>query len=327
MTTSTPLAPATAGDLQMARRLLGVYDGPTTLSEMVQLASILARAEGGIVPELYHGNPEAVVALFYACRALNIPVWAGLHELFKGKDGGVGKKAILVRALWMRHGIEYDFEATDTECTGWIRRPGEDRRYEVEYTILDAERLGLIERNPEWDRQPKAMLVARWTTTTATRWTPNIVLGMGLDDPGADPAGPGDGWNTDQEIGPEVVRVLEEAGRAVGEGEGVEGLRRIWDSNAVLLDEWAGDGQSLRQALTDLITAEAVKGLPEEGRPHPGDAGRTGGEDGEPRTGGQDQEGAAAAVVSDAGELACGCPLADVLTSGKHPRPDCVLNG
>ncbi|MET7814254.1 hypothetical protein ABZT26_25825 [Streptomyces sp. NPDC005395] len=261
------ITPASQTDAKrvVTGRVMSGYDGPTSLSELVQLAAILARSRGGMVPAVYFHNPDAIVAVSFAARALDIPLWVALQELYTVK-GVVGKKAILIRALWLRYGVEYDFEVTETECTGWIKRPGEDRAHEETYTILDAERLGLIERNPEWDKQPKAMLVARWTTTTANRWTPNIVLGMDTEDLSMDPADPdAGGWSTGEEIGPEVLRVLEEAGLAVKRGEGVDGLRRIWEQNLVLLDAWAGEGQTVRQVLTEMLAEQATKGLPTDG--------------------------------------------------------------
>ncbi|BDT39573.1 hypothetical protein [Streptomyces yaizuensis] len=352
---------APGGDTAQAltRRVISGYDGPTTLTELVQLASILARSRGGMVPPVYFNNPDAIIAVSFAARALDIPMWVALHELYTVK-GVVGKKAVLIRALWLRHGITYDFDVTDTECTGWIRRPGEDRKYEVTYSILDAQRLGLVDRNEEWKKQPKAMLVARWTTTTANRWTPHIILGMDTEDLSTDPAGEETaGWHTGEEIGPEVLRVLEEAGLAVQKGQGVEGLRGIWDRNLVLLDAWAGEGESLRQVLTRMITEEAVKGLPGEPRQHPGDLALkrlepvvvqgtvTARQDhGVPQGADGTLWGPEEAAVADmvraaaqgkaagpegtpatvAGDLPCGCPLADVMAGTGH-RETCVLNG
>ncbi|MEU6932775.1 hypothetical protein AB0A05_26870 [Streptomyces sp. NPDC046374] len=273
--TQTDLAMLSSAAEKRALQARGMarYDGPTSLTEMVQLAAILGRARGGMVPMVYYNNPDAVVAIFLACRALDVSVWTGLHELYQVK-GSVSKKAILVRGLWLRHGVDYEFEATDTECTGWIKRPWDDKPITGEYTLMDAQRLGLIERNPEWEKQPKPMLRARWTTMMATMWTPNIMLGMNLSELSSDPAEDEGGWTTENTIGPEALRVLEQAGLAVKKGEGVEGLRRVWESNLVLLDAWAGEGESLRQVLTRMITEESVKGLPTEGRMHPGDAGR-----------------------------------------------------
>ncbi|MFJ9719910.1 hypothetical protein ACIRPQ_28960 [Streptomyces sp. NPDC101213] len=325
---SKGITPAPQADRQhtLTSRITTGYDGPTSLKELVELAAILARAQGGLVPSAYLDNPDAIVAVSYAARAMDIPLWVALQELYT-VDDAVKKKAILIRAQWMRYGIDYDFTVTPTECTGWIRRPGEDRTYEETYTYLDAERMGLPDRNPEWERQPKAMLVARWTTTTANRWTPHIALGMSTDDLSSSPADPdGGGWSTGEEISPDVVSVLEAAGQAVQDGEGVDGLRRLWEANESLLDEWAGEGQQLREVLAEMLAAAAVAGLGGSGgdapRPAPQEPPADGQEppvrlpDDPPATQEAEQDGKP--LVSVDGVLGCGCQLADVLGGQGH---------
>lgn len=150
-------------------------DVPQTLNEQLILARAIANS--GILPKHLRGKPENVLAVMYGARALDLPLWQAMQEMHD-VDGKIGISANLMRALWLRAGHSFRvIERTNEKATVEAVRTGEDP-YRVTFTIDDARQAGLAGKG-NWSKYPKAMLVARATSTCLREIGADILLGFG----------------------------------------------------------------------------------------------------------------------------------------------------
>lgn len=94
-------------------------------------------------------------------------------------QGQPAPKAMTLRALVQSHGHRLDIiEATDLVARARYRRGDENEWKETEFTIEDARRLGLVNKD-NWKRQPRTMLEARVTSKAARLVASDVILGIG----------------------------------------------------------------------------------------------------------------------------------------------------
>lgn len=144
-----------------------------------QLAEQVANTE--FVPAAMRGKPDVVTAaIMYGDEIGLTPMQAlaGIHVV----DGRPAPSAETMRALIFAAGHTVTvLQLTDEVCRISGRRAGEsdaDAGPPVVYSIADARKAGLLNRQ-NWQRYPRAMLLARATSELARRKFPDVVKGLG----------------------------------------------------------------------------------------------------------------------------------------------------
>ncbi len=148
-------------------------DAPAALPEMMRLAGELAEAD--ILPRHLRRRPANVLALMFAARALDIPVWTAFQALHL-IDGKVGMDATFQRALIVRAGHRFRvIERTDERAAVEIVRHDDPAPRVSEFTWADAVAAGLTGKD-NWRHYPKAMLMARVTTLAIRDHCPEVLF-------------------------------------------------------------------------------------------------------------------------------------------------------
>ena len=130
------------------------------MPEAIELATHVARTE--FVPSSLRGKPEAVVAAILQGHELGLEPMASLNKIHV-VDGRPTLAAELMRALVQRAGHEIWLEeASSTRVTMGGRRRGEEHPTRITWTLDDAKRARLDNKN-NWRAYPRAMLIARAT--------------------------------------------------------------------------------------------------------------------------------------------------------------------
>ncbi len=140
------------------------YVAPKTTLEVMGDSWILASkiANTTFVPAALRGKPEAVLACILAGHEAGISPMQALAKIHI-VDGRPGMAAELMRALVLRHGHELWYEESSSSlCTAIGKRRGQTRETRVTWTIEDAKRAALSEKD-NWRKYPGDMLIARAT--------------------------------------------------------------------------------------------------------------------------------------------------------------------
>lgn len=159
-------------------------DVPTDFIQMLQMAEMLAEAHL-FMPSHLHGKPADILALMMRARGMDIPLAVAWDELYATKDGDVGRRAKLVRALARRAGHRIDFVERDRFHAVALVTLADGEKHECSFTITEAMERGYTDPSYEyadaWTRMPEDMLVARVTTRAVNWFCPEVLLGLGAD--------------------------------------------------------------------------------------------------------------------------------------------------
>lgn len=140
------------------------------------LAQSLTRTS--FVPQRYRGKPDEATAAILAGAELGLSPLAALRA-FDDIAGTTAPKAVTLVAVAQSHGHHIDVvDESDEAATVRYRRRGERDWRTVTYTVADAQRAGLVGRNPNWRTQPRAMCVARAQSIAARRVAMDAILGI-----------------------------------------------------------------------------------------------------------------------------------------------------
>lgn len=141
----------------------------------IQLAEQLAMTD--FVPKGLRGNKPAIMAAILTGHEVGLPPMASLANI-DVIEGRPRINAAAQRALILSHGHDLGFEEmTTTRCVMWGRRRGAQQITTVTWTMDDARRAGLANKQ-NWTRHPSDMLVARATGKLARAIFADVIAGI-----------------------------------------------------------------------------------------------------------------------------------------------------
>jgi hypothetical protein len=129
-------------------------------------------------PKAYRNKPDEATAAILAGNEVGLGPMASLRA-FDDIQGTPAPKAITLRAIVQSRGHDLEvIEADHVHCIVEGRKKGSDRWQRLEWTFARAEQAGYPAKNPNWKKDPTAMLVARATSEMA-RWLDSAAI-MGM---------------------------------------------------------------------------------------------------------------------------------------------------
>lgn len=149
------------------------------LQVRLDYAMAIAGAKQALPPS-YVGNPGAVLLATEWAQAHEVDLLTTLQTV-NFVHGRPVVDATMQRALANRSGYDVRPVEIDEDHATVVVRKGSEELARVTYTMRDAEIAGL-DKKENWKKNPKAMLVAR-ATTTAMRWhAPEVMVGIWAED-------------------------------------------------------------------------------------------------------------------------------------------------
>ena len=158
------------------------------------LAQAHAVANTKIVPAMYQGDPDSIIAAALTGREFGWPVMTSLRYIFV-IDGKPSFSAEAILGMVRQHGHSVTGTSDRFKATIVGRRKDSGDEMTVEYTLADALAAGLIDsinddgtarsrtRNggkTPWEKHTQHMLWARAATTLCRRLFPEVTLGAGF---------------------------------------------------------------------------------------------------------------------------------------------------
>lgn len=138
-------------------------------------------AEQAVTSKMYKGIGEkaGVMMIMLAARELGIPPMQSLNGGLNIIQGKVEISARMMNALIRRAGHSITIlESSDSACKLKGRRSDNGDTAEVSYTILEAQKAGLVKQGGGWTKNPKDMCFARALSRLA-RQLFSDVIGIG----------------------------------------------------------------------------------------------------------------------------------------------------
>ena len=147
------------------------------LSDQIQKAKLLA--DSSILPESYRQKPSNLLWAMELADALDV----SLAQAITGITVIQGKPAMsaeMMRALVLRAGHRFTVtEMTDKAVTVTVaRKEWPDDVQQFTFSMADAQQAGLS-KSANYQKHPKAMLLARATSMACRAVFPDVVSGMG----------------------------------------------------------------------------------------------------------------------------------------------------
>lgn len=173
-------APLPGSDVPRAGAELAIRhsDVPATFGEMMTLARELADSD--ILPAHLRRKSANVLAVMFASKALDIPMWTAFQVLHI-VEGKVAMDATFQRAMVIRAGHTFRIteRSMDRAVAEIVRADDPTRTPQTsEFTWKEAQAAGLDKKNT-WQKYRKAMLVARVTTQIIRDVCPEVLFSPG----------------------------------------------------------------------------------------------------------------------------------------------------
>lgn len=148
---------------------------PEGIASAYQVAALVARS--GLAPKGLQDKPQDILLVLWHGKEMGLSAMQSLSQLY-AIHGRVTQAAELMRARCLqRPDICLRFavvEASDTSATVETQRAGDELR-RTTFTIEQAKKAGLTERDDNWRKYPEDKLVARATSRAARRYFPDIL--------------------------------------------------------------------------------------------------------------------------------------------------------
>jgi hypothetical protein len=199
-------------------------------------------------PQAYRGRRDEAAAAILAGAELDFDPMASLRA-FHSIQGTPTLKAEAVRAIVQRRGHDLVIiESDDRHCIVEGRRKGSDQWQRTEWTIERATKAGYTKKNPNWQSNPNAMLIAR-ATTEVGRWiASDAIMGVPVSeeiaDQGAEVQVP-----TRRVTAADIVTAAVEHQEQLADEDQIEQIRGMFTDPNLTLPP--GTGQ--REFVTDLV--------------------------------------------------------------------------
>ncbi len=147
--------------------------GGASFRDLAQAAGVLLKS--GLLPESIR-SPEQAVAVILQGRELGLPTMLSLRKIHVIKGVPTLAAEVMLALFKARGGRAQERKSTTESCTWWFRHPNWDEHIET-YTIEDARREGLLERD-QWRKMPRKMLRWRAISGGLKVVAPEIVAGL-----------------------------------------------------------------------------------------------------------------------------------------------------
>lgn len=158
---------------------------PSNLEGAVALSNILCRT--ALVPEFLRGKPDETLMVLMDGRERGLTAMQSLRLIHPFESQGkavVAYSADLLTGLVLRSGLCEEWvivEMSDQRAAIRTRRKGDSESTIIEYTIEDAKTARLLDK-ANWQKDKKAMLLARCKTRTARAVYPDVTANMYSED-------------------------------------------------------------------------------------------------------------------------------------------------
>ena len=162
----------------MSRELL---PAPTSFEDAMQLATTLAKSQ--LIPKQFQGRPHDIVVAMMWSHTLNIPIVQGLQHIavVNGKPSiyGDGMLAV-VMASGQMNGIKEELKGSGDGLTAicQVTRKGIETPFIGTFSVEDAKRATLWEKQGPWKQYPKRMLKMRARAFALRDAFPDILSGI-----------------------------------------------------------------------------------------------------------------------------------------------------
>lgn len=180
MTMSAYEPPAGGGEVEQyqpeSRDVRRLRDWAEAASAAHAVAISLCKTS--FVPKEYRDKPHETTAAILAGFELGLDPMQAV-KAFSPIQGQAAPTALTQVAVVLSRGHEIELvESTAQKCTYRGRRRGSETWQTVTWTIDQARGLGLLQRNPEWRKQPATMLIARCSAQMSRIIAPDALKGI-----------------------------------------------------------------------------------------------------------------------------------------------------
>lgn len=165
----------TAQDVRQDLRERTTDSWTSVVAEVAKLANHIAGTD--FVPKGLRDNPPAVTGAIMFGREVGFPPMTALQTLHN-IEGRVSISAEGQRALVLQAGHEIvTVESTSAKCVMKGRRKGSTEWSNTSWTLDDARKAGLTNKT-NWQKYPRAMLVARASADLCRLAFPDVIRGL-----------------------------------------------------------------------------------------------------------------------------------------------------
>jgi len=122
------------------------------------------------------GDEAGILMIMLTARELQVPAMQALNGGINIIQGKVELSARLMNALMRRAGVRISIkESTDASCTLYAKRVDTGDEATVSYTLVDAQKAGLVKPTGGWTKNPKDMCFARAISRLARQIAPDVI--------------------------------------------------------------------------------------------------------------------------------------------------------